>query len=643
MAFPATSLLDRLNRSVAAACAVLERPKIACSAVVLLLVIHTGLLVYSAYAHSPTLNEPSHLVAGLSYWKLGRFDVYNVNPPMVKLVAALPVIAVGYEGDWSGFYTGLGARPEFGMGEDFVAANGDRSFYLFMIARWACIPFSWVGGIVCYLWSRDLFGRPSGVIASAIWCFEPNILGHASLITSDAAGTALGLAACYTFWRWLKQPTWSQAAITGIVLGLAELAKTTLILFYPLWPLMWLAYRWEDRRRMQRRDWLREAGMLALRMLIGLYVLNFGYGFEGSLKPLGEYRFVSELLTGSADPRTSLGVQRTATETETQRNRFSNSWMRKVHVPFPENYVIGVDLQQRDFESSTRPSYVRGEWHDRGWWWYYLYAASIKAPLGLLLLAALTLVRPAIFSGHWRDIAVLLAPPLVIFGAVSAKSRFSEHLRYALPCFPFVFILASSVASIGRDRVTRHIGNKPKGLTGPFRTASRDVAAITPMLCIAFVVWLISSSLWIYPHSLSYCNELAGGPLRGPDYLLGSNFDWGQDLRYALSAASKASSPCTRLRFVYFGPAPPRNYGIICDDAWLKACHSEPKELLRIADPALAVSCNFLYGYPCTVLRGAELDTSCANNLSEACQQLRLKPNFIPAGYSIRLYGAFSE
>ena len=279
-----SSYSDRLNRSFAAVYAALEQPKIARRTVVVLLLIHTGLLAYSAYVHSPTLNEPGHLVAGLSNWKFGRFDIYSVNPPLVRMVAALPVMAVGYEEDWSGFYTGPGARPEFSMGEDFVAANGERSFFLFMIARWACIPFSWIGGIVCYLWARDLYGRPSGVIACSIWCFEPNILAHASLMTPDAHATALGMAACYTFWRWLKKPTWSQAALTGVVLGLAELAKTTLILFYPLWPIMWLVYRWPDRRKMVGRDWLREVGMLALRMAIGLYVLNFGYGFEGSFK-----------------------------------------------------------------------------------------------------------------------------------------------------------------------------------------------------------------------------------------------------------------------------------------------------------------------------------------------------------------------
>jgi len=223
-------------------------------AVVALLAIHSGLLACSAYVHSPTLNGPGNLVAGLSIWKFGRFDLYNVNPPLVKMVAALPVLAAGYEEDWSGFYTGPGARPEFAMGEDFVAAIGERSFFLFMIARWACISFSLLS--VGPRFIRQALGSRR----LCHWCFEPNILPHAPLITPDAHATALGLVACYTFWRWLKKPTWSQAALTGIVLSLAELAKTTLILLYPLWPVMWVVYRRGDRKGMHVRDWLREGG-----------------------------------------------------------------------------------------------------------------------------------------------------------------------------------------------------------------------------------------------------------------------------------------------------------------------------------------------------------------------------------------------
>jgi hypothetical protein len=543
--------LRTLDRAFAALYAALNSAPIARRILVALLAVHTSLLAYSAYVHSPTLNEPGHLVAGLSYWKFGRFDLYRNNPPLVRLVAALPVMAAGYKEDWSGFYDAPGAMPIFGMGEDFVEANGERTFFLTMIARWACIPFSWIGAAVCFLWARDLYGRPAGVLAATIWCFEPNILAHASLITSDAAGTALGLAACYTFWRWLLRPTWTQAALTGVVLGLAELAKTTLVVFYPLWPALWLLYRWPGsgtffarkqvnqyvggvsdadfarhqmakkvpdplaRGRMTARDWLREAGMLALRLAVGIYVLNLGYGFEGSFTRLNDFHFVSDLFTGNPppaqrpnNPPPSQGGARGGSSPQPLApsppsiNRFANTWLGHLPVPFPKHYLLGIDIQQKDFEDRGRPFYLRGEWRDVGWWYYYLYAAAIKVPLALWTLGLLAVAfrvfrnrfapspqspvppgqssatkiplppgdcsatkfplprREGLGEGslsHFpaprlRDELLLLFPGLLIFALVSSKTGFNEHFRYALPSFPYFFIFISQVAQLAKKR-----------------------------------------------------------------------------------------------------------------------------------------------------------------------------------------------
>ena len=124
-----------------------------------LLVAHTALLAYSAYVHSPTFDEPAHLTAGISHWQFGNFQLYQVNPPLVRMVAALPVIAVGVSTDWASFRVGPGLRPVHGMGNDLLAANGTRSFVLFMLARWACIPFSLIGVITCFLWGRTCMAQ----------------------------------------------------------------------------------------------------------------------------------------------------------------------------------------------------------------------------------------------------------------------------------------------------------------------------------------------------------------------------------------------------------------------------------------------------------------------------------------------------
>ena len=81
-------------------------------AVALLLTTHAGMLAYSATRHSPTMLEPAFLVAGLSHYKFKHFKLFSVNPPLVRLVAALPVMAAGYEMDWSSFQDAPGARPD---------------------------------------------------------------------------------------------------------------------------------------------------------------------------------------------------------------------------------------------------------------------------------------------------------------------------------------------------------------------------------------------------------------------------------------------------------------------------------------------------------------------------------------------------
>jgi hypothetical protein len=60
-------LLRQLNPSFQALYRFLDRPTTAVRVLVAFLAIHTLLLGYSAYVHSPTLNEPAHLVAGLSH------------------------------------------------------------------------------------------------------------------------------------------------------------------------------------------------------------------------------------------------------------------------------------------------------------------------------------------------------------------------------------------------------------------------------------------------------------------------------------------------------------------------------------------------------------------------------------------------
>ena len=184
--------------------------------VALLLIVHALLLDYAATKHSPTALEGPLLAAGVSHWELGRYELYRVNPPLVRMVAAIPVMLVGCETDWSRFIDGPRTRPEYSIGSQFIELNGERSLWLMTIARWACIPFSLIGGFYCFLWGRELYQRNSaGLIALSLWCFCPLILGNSELITNDTAATSFGIVAGYYFWHWLKSPTWVRCFVAA--------------------------------------------------------------------------------------------------------------------------------------------------------------------------------------------------------------------------------------------------------------------------------------------------------------------------------------------------------------------------------------------------------------------------------------------
>tara|TARA_R110002167_G_scaffold101723_2_gene264678 strand:+ start:1906 stop:3630 length:1725 start_codon:yes stop_codon:yes gene_type:complete len=532
---------------------------------VFLLIIHASLIAWSATKHSPNLNEPAHLIAGVSHWKYGRFELYRVNPPLIRMVAALPVLFSDAQYDWSGFYESPGARPVFKMGRQFIEANGEKSIWYFTIARWICIPFSLLGGYICYRWAKELYGSFAGLFSLTLWCFSPNMLAHGQFFTPDCGATALGITAAYFFWLWLRQPNWKRAIVSGLVLGLAELTKTTWIILFGLWPMIWLVWIF-SRKGDLLMSGKRQIAQLSCVLILGIYLLNLGYGFTGSFTRLKEFQFVSHSLTGNED-----NEQR---KREDKRNRFVDSWIGEIPVPFPRNYILGIDVQKKDFENFGRESYLRGEFREKGWWYYYLYAMAIKVPIGYWIIFGLTVLNTiwgrSSDNSSWHDGFILAVPSLAVLTLVSSQTGLNHHMRYILPIFPFAFIWMGQSAS--------WIVEKKK---------------FTAILTGSSLVWAIGSSLFVYPHTLSYFNEIVGGPMNGHKHLINSNIDWGQDLLF-LKEWIENNPEAKRIHICCYGDISPKDLGI---DYELPPINANQHYEHQPPPGWYAISVNYLIGY----------------------------------------------
>ncbi len=461
--------------------------------------IHAVQLLRDSTLNGPTWDEPGHLAAGLAQWETGRADLYAVNPPLVRTVAALPVWLAARPAldpealTPDGFAPEPRRRREVGLGRRLVRENGRVFLDWLRMARYVCVPFSLAGLLVCGLWGKDLYGTGGGLTAAALWCFSPVILGHGSLITPDVPAAALGAWYLYLLRGWLTKPGWAAAAGIGLAAGLSLASKATwLVVIPPLTLTLWFLWRagrgfWSGPAG--RKVFGREVAQLAMAGCLSLIVLHAFYGFRHPLPRLGEPNFVSRTFAGDDPDRRPL-------ETD---NRFRGTWAGRIPIPLPRTLLAGIDVQRSDFEKGAESpffaGYLLGEFRSEGWWYFYMAAMAFKMPFGAALIAAAAVAAragrglrspPGAVAANgpgWREGATPVIAAAAVLTLVSSQQGLNLHLRYALPAYPYLFIWVAGAANA-------------------IAPAARAAAG-------AGVFWLAAASLWAGPHHLGFFNPLA--------------------------------------------------------------------------------------------------------------------------------------
>ncbi len=472
-----------------------------------LLALFLGRIVLTWRVFTDTMDEQGHIAAGLQYLETGCYTYEPEHPPLGRLVlAALPHLA------------GLRFHPVL-WAYDGPWATHDLAFYwrTLSLARAGNLLFAAILFFCVWRWALDLHGPDAALAACGIAACCPNLLGLAGFATLDFAAAAAIFGAAYFLWRWSRAPSWTAALAAGAASGLAVLIKFSALVLLP--PLALLGFVLAGRPPLRQ--------IAAALALAGLLVWA-GYRFEtGALAPPGHHfagKYPNGQRKGLAARLTVLLEHRT--------------------LPAPRLFHGLIDLASHNQEGHT--AYLLGRTALFGWWYYFPVAIALKTTLPLLLLAALALPR--------RQSIPPLAALAVILGA-AMTARLNIGLRYVLPVYPFLAVLASALfASPGWLRV----------------------------IACALLVWHGYESFHAHPDYLPYFNQWARG--REHRYLADSNLDWGQDLD-RLAAYARAQH-LGEIQLSYFGLADPRKFGL----AYRRLNWARP-------DPGwIAVSVNHLVG-----------------------------------------------
>lgn len=496
--------------------------------VLALLAIFFILVLTSVNTKSPVCDEASHHIAsGYSFVKLHDFRMNPSAPPLLRILMGLPLLPLDLKIPI--------AHPSW-----FAVNSSDFSYqFLFVynritdkvvfLSRLPMIALSTILGFFIFFWTRILYGYRAGLFALFLYVFSPTMLGNAGLAMLDMGSSLFIFIATFQFWRYLKDKSALNLALSGVALGLALSSKHTALILLVLF----FAFVLIDimmRNKKENSSFFRAAARFLYISLIAFFVLWGTYFFE--YKPLlknapdiGEKIECIKKFAGIVP-----GVD---------HEKLSNFLVRCAEdVPVPlSTYAVSFLGVARMVAIPVQPLFFLGHEFFGGSKIYYIVDYLIKTPIPEIIFLVISLLLISKRTRIDSLTALVLIAPIVTFFGIASFSKLQGGLRYILPFYPFLFVILGDIVNIDLGKATKKF----------------------KILITCLSAWYLLSSLITYPDYLAYFNESVGG-VRGFGYKITADMDWGQDFKALKKYLDKEGIATVRL--YCFGSVDPSYYGI---------------------------------------------------------------------------------
>ena len=493
------------------------------AAVCSLLIVLGLQLFFSVRRESQTWDEANHIFTGYHSWTHADFGLNPEHPPLLKLLATVPLL-------WSQpkspkLEERFFKEDAFLRGKEFLYENDADK--ILARTRTVAATLTLLTALVVFFGTREMFGRAAAFIALALVAFDPNLLAHGALITTDVGLACFMFLSVYMFYRFVKSPSALRLIAAGVTVGLVLAVKHTGLLVLPILFLLTLAeivlnFFGPNREKFPGNA-LKILGSLVLIALIGWVILWSFYRFRYDARPSG-----LQLNPPLAEYVKGL--------------KPSEAWPVSTAARFrilPESYLYG--LADVRLTANYYTSYVLGKVYAHGVWFYFPVAFLVKSTVGVLALFLLCLgvvitrrlKRP-------REVLFLIVP-VVFYLLVALTVGMNIGVRHILVVYVFLYVLIGGAAWVLIEK------------------SRRWAYAVVVLLFVHG-----ASSASAFPNYIPYSNELWGGPSHTHKYLTDSNSDWGQQLKSIKQYLDQRGvKDCW---FLYFaeGVAEPSYYGIPC-------------------------------------------------------------------------------
>jgi hypothetical protein len=484
-------------------------------AVAAMLAIAGALEVRSALGETQTWDEGIHISAGYSYLALGDYSWNQEHPPLVKIMSALPLRFMGLAAERN---DAAGKRKDqIRYGIDFLYKDRRPADSILMAARSANILLTLLFTAAVAWWTRRRYGAAAGLMAAAMCAFDPNLIAHGRYVTTDFPISAFFFFACVLWVEYLEQGTFRRLLVACLAIGLALITKFSAVLLLPSLVILYAAC-WIRRPR----EFPIRRAAAAIGTLLGVVVVMVAVVYWP--ETLRCWR--------TTVPRIDTVAVRTNPTGEALYDL--GQWL---HLP-AHAYLSGLNAVA-DHNAGGHSSYLLGMRSEKGWWYYFPVVFAVKSTMAALV-ATLLLLAAGLWQAVRREwippMAMGLALPPLLYFVFSMTSGINIGMRHILPVYPFLYVgIAALLARYGTHHAARYA-------------------------MIALAALQIGECVRITPDYLAFFNELSGGPGRGPEYLVDSNIDWGQDVKKLVRWLDAHGT--RRARVYYFGNAQMRYYGV---------------------------------------------------------------------------------